>query len=190
MKEARFPVPAMTELSPRQREIADKIASGPRGGIRGPFLALIRNPDLADAVQQLGEHLRFKSKLPLALIELAILLVARHWTCQYEWFAHERVARGTTDLPDAVIRAIQVGAVPDVMTNEQRIVYDFVVRTVHSGTPSDAVYEEAVAQFGREGVLDLIATCGYYTMIAMLLNTTQVPLPEGTASPLRERLSP
>jgi 4-carboxymuconolactone decarboxylase len=188
MSEPRFPALDTEQMSPRQREIAEKIAGGPRGGLRGPYLALIHHPDLADVVQQVGEHLRFKSRLPAALLELAILLVARHWTCQFEWFAHERVARASTDLPDTAIRAIQNGAIPEEMTDEQRIVHDFVVRTIKYGAPNDTVYAEAVARFGRAGVLDLIATCGYYCMIAMLLNTTQVPLPEGTLAPLREKL--
>ncbi len=188
MTEPRFPTLEASQMSPRQTEIFQKIAGGPRGGLRGPFVALIHHPDLADVVQQVGEHLRFKSTLPAALIELAILLVARHWTCQFEWLTHERIARANTELPDAVIRAIQVGSIPESMTDEQRVVHDFVVATIKSGSPSDPVYREAVGRFGREGVLDLIATCGYYTMLAMLLNTAQIPLPEGTLPPLRERL--
>lgn len=187
MIEPRFPTLDSAQMTPRQKEVADKIAGGPRGGLRGPFLALIHQPDLADVVQQVGEHLRFKSTLTPALIELTILLVARHWTCQYEWFVHERLAR-TTELPAALIESIQVGSIPNAMSNEQRIVHDFVVRTIKSGSPSEPVYEEAVARFGRAGVLDLLATCGYYSMIAMLLNTAQVPLPPGTELPLREKL--
>src|SRR6266446_8667719 len=117
MNEPRFPAVAPAAMSPRQKEVADKIAGGPRGGVRGPFLALIHHPDLADVVQQVGEHLRFKATLPPALIELAILVVARHWTCQYEWFAHERLARANSDLPDGIIRALQIGATPDGMTD-------------------------------------------------------------------------
>ena len=175
-------------MSPRQKEVVDKIAGGPRGGVRGPFLALIHHPDLADVVQQVGEQLRYKATLPTALIELAILVVARHWTCQFEWFAHDRFARANTDLPDGIIRALQIGAIPDGMTDEQRVVHDFVVRTIKSGAPSDAVYDEAVQLFGRQGVLDLLVTCGYYSMLAMLLNTAQIGLPEGTTPPLREKL--
>lgn len=175
-------------MDPRQREVAEKISSGPRGGLRGPFVALIHHPDLADVVQQVGEHLRFKSTLSPALTELAILLVARHWTCQYEWYAHERYARANTDLSEAIMQAVRAGVVPDGMTDEQCIVHDFVVRALKHGTPSDDVYDAAVQRFGREGVLDLLVTCGYYTTLAMLLNTAQIALPEGTPPPLRELL--
>lgn len=189
MSEPRFPVLDAAEMSPRQKEIADMIASGPRGGLRGPFIALIHHPDLANVVQQVGEQLRFKATIPVELIELAILLVSRHWTCQFEWVAHERLARTNTNLLDDIIRAIQIGAIPAGMTDEQRVVHDFVVRTLKSGSPSNDVYDEAVQRFGRQGVLDLIAICGYYSMLAMLLNTAQIKLPEGTRPPLRERLS-
>lgn len=188
MKQLRFPELNAETMSPRQKEIVEKIASGPRGGVRGPFLALVHHPDLADVVQQVGEHLRFKATLPASLIELAILVVARHWTCQFEWYAHDRFARANTDLPDAIIRAIQVGAVPEDMTDDQRIVYDFVVRTIRSGTPSDVIYDEAAERFGKQGVLDLIVTCGYYSTLAMLLNTAQIGLPDGVSPPLRELL--
>lgn len=188
MNDPRFPALDPSAMSPRQKEVSDKIAGGPRGGVRGPFLALIHHPDLADVVQQVGEHLRFKTTLPPALIELAILVVARHWTCQYEWVVHERLARANTELPDGVIRAIQAGSIPDGMSDEQRVVHDFVARTIRSGSPSDMVYDEAALRFGRQGVLDLLAICGYYCMLAMLLNTAQIPLPEGTRPPLRERL--
>src|SRR5260370_39877963 len=129
MNEPRFPAVAPAAMSPRQKEVADKIAGGPRGGVRGPFLALIHHPDLAEVVQQVGEQLRFKSTPPLALIQLAILVVARHWTCQFEWVTHEGVARTTTDLRDAIIRAIQLGAVPEPFDDRPRIRPDFVVVT-------------------------------------------------------------
>jgi 4-carboxymuconolactone decarboxylase len=184
----RFPILDPGQMTPRQSEVATTIADGPRGGLRGPYLALIHHPDLADVVQQMGAHLRYRSALPKDLIELAILLIARHWTCQYEWVAHERVARASTDLPDDVIRTIQRGEIPGTLTDEQRMVHDFVIGTVKRGSPADAVYDEFANRFGREAVLDLLVTCGYYCMLAMLLNTTQVPLPEGTPPPLRERL--
>jgi 4-carboxymuconolactone decarboxylase len=186
VRESRFPVVDPAAMTDRQKEVADRISGGPRGGLRGPYLALITHPDLADVIQQMGEHLRFRSKLPAQLIELAVLVVARHWTCQFEWFAHERFAKAHTDLPEEIIRAIKAGRLPDVMTDEQRVVHDFVARTIKLGAPDDAVYGEAAELFGPDGVLDLLATCGYYCMIAMILNTTQIPLPDGETPPLRE----
>jgi len=186
VSEPRFPVLQASQMTPRQQEVSDAIAGGPRGGVRGPFLALIHHPDLAERVQQLGEHLRFGTTLSPALTEMAILITARRWNAQYEWFAHERIARNTTDLPDHIIRAIQVGQIPDNMTPEQQAVFDFVMSAQKYGAPSDAAYDEAFKLFGRPGILDLLCTTGYYTMIAMVLNTAKIPLPDGAAVPLRE----
>src|SRR5256886_5738132 len=80
----------MTEA---QREVAAEIAAGPRGEVRGPFIALMHHPELARRLQQLGEQLRWGSKLPARLVELAVLITARRWTCQHEWTIHEKLAR-------------------------------------------------------------------------------------------------
>ncbi len=160
------------------------IAEGPRGAIRGPFLALIHQPELADRLQRVGEHLRYGSVLPKAMTELAVLTVARRWSCQYEWFAHARIARTTTDLPEAIIVAISEGKIPTGMTDEQETVYHFVKETLASGAPADAIYDRAVKHFGHAGVLDLIGLTGYYSTIAMVLNTSRIPLPDGATPPL------
>jgi len=181
----RFPALPDDQMTARQKEVAAKISGGPRGGIRGPFIALLHNPELTDVLEQVGEYLRFRSTISPALIELAILLVARYWTCQYEWFAHERIARTKTDLPDGIIRAIQRNEIPHDMTDQQRIVHDFVIGTFRCGAAPGPVYDEAKAAFGHAGVLDLVALCGYYTTIAFVLNTGQIMPPNG-ARPLRE----
>jgi len=90
---SRFEVLQREQMTPRQREVADAIASGPRGALKGPFLALIHNPELASRVQALGEHLRYGTGQPQQLVEIAILLTARRWSCDYEWAAHSRIAR-------------------------------------------------------------------------------------------------
>lgn len=185
MSEPRFPVIDPQDMTPEQKAVADRIASGPRGGVRGPFIALLHHPQLANVVQQVGEQLRFNATISEELVEFAILLVSRKWTCQYEWVAHERIARTKTTLPDALIKAVQVGAVPEGMNDDQRVVYDFVVRTLRHGSPANDVYTEAEQRFGRQGVLDLIAICGYYSLLAMVLNTAELALPEGTLPPLR-----
>jgi 4-carboxymuconolactone decarboxylase len=180
MSETRFPILSAEQMSSRQKEIAETIAGGPRGGIRGPFLALIHQPELANLVQQLGEYLRYGTQLPSSITEMVILIVARRWTCQYEWFAHARIARSATDLPEHVIVAISKGETPDPMTDEQAEVHAFVKHTIAHGEPTGETYDRIAQRFGREGVLDLIALVGYYSMIAMVLNTSRIPLPEGT----------
>ena len=181
----RFPVLSAEQMSSRQKEVADAIAGGPRGGIRGPFLALIHNPELANCVQQLGEHLRYGAAIAPAHIELIVLTVARHWNCQYEWFAHERIARNTTDLADDIIKALARGETPASLSAEQRTLHILAKECLTQGHPSDVIYDQAVAAFGRPGVLDALALTGYYSMIAMVLNTAQIPLPDGTEPPLK-----
>ena len=93
MTEPRFKTLTPDTMTPEQRRVAEAIVKGPRGGMRGPFNALLRSPGLADAAQKLGEQVRFKMSMPAPLRELAILLTARHWTAQYEWYAHNKIAR-------------------------------------------------------------------------------------------------
>ena len=185
VKAPRFPILSPEEMSPRQKEVAAAIAGGPRGGIRGPFLALIHNPELADCVQRLGEHLRYGNTLSPAQVELVVLTVARHWSCQYEWFAHERIARTTTDLADGIIQALALGKTPANMTPEETTLHLRAKESLANGEPSDAVYEQAAQFFGRAGVLDALALTGYYSMIAMFLNSSKIALPEGTPIPLQ-----
>ena len=181
----RFPILTPEEMSQRQKEVAAAIAGGPRGGIRGPFLALIHNAELANRIQQLGEHLRYGNTLSLAQIELIVLTVARHWNCQYEWFAHERIARTTTDLADGIIKALALGQTPTNMTAEETTLHLLAKESLANGEPSDAIYEQAAKFFGRAGVLDALALTGYYSMMAMILNSSKIPLPEGTPIPLQ-----
>lgn len=181
----RFPVIPAEAMSPRQTEVAAAIAGGPRGGIRGPFLALIHHPELADRVQNLGEHLRYGAAISAANIEFVVLMVARHMNCQYEWFAHARVARTTTDLPESIITALQVGQQPQNLSEEHTALYSFCHALLTQGQASDPIYAAALKHFERQGILDIIALVGYYTMIALVLNTSQIPLPEGTEPPLQ-----
>lgn len=170
-------------MTPEQRDVAAQISAGPRGEVRGPFIALLHNPALARHLQALGEHLRWKGKLPAHLTELAVLVTARRWTCQHEWYIHERLAR-KAGLPDALIAAIRDGQQP-TLGGDEAIVYA-VCRDAHaSGRVSDEHFEAAKARFGLDGALELVALCGYYSLMAMVLNTAGLPLPGNAEPPLR-----
>ena len=108
----RFPKLTTDDMTPAQREVAAEIAAGPRGEVRGPFIALIHNAELARRIQALGEHLRWKTKLPPRIVELAVLVTARRWTCQHEWFVHSELAR-KAGLEEDVINAIREGREPN-----------------------------------------------------------------------------
>src|SRR5262245_35157763 len=180
----RFPELTPEQMSPAQREAAAEISAGPRGEVRGPFLALIHNAGLARRVQALGEQLRFRSKLPPRLLELAVLVTARRWSCQFEWFMHEKLAR-KAGLDERIIAAIGQAQMPKDMGREESLVHAFCLQAHTTGHVDDATFAAAKDLFGLDGVLELLALNGYYSMMAMVLNSSGVPLPEGAKAPLQ-----
>jgi len=170
-------------MTPAQREVAAEIAAGPRGEVRGPFVALIHHPELARRMQQLGEQLRWKSKLPARLLELAVLVTAREWTCQHEWYMHEKLAR-KAGLEPRVFEAIAQGREPQDLTADESLVYRFCKQALASGRVDDQIFAAARGHFGLDGVLELLVLSGYYSIMAMVLNTAGLPLPDGAAPPL------
>jgi 4-carboxymuconolactone decarboxylase len=164
--------------------VAAGISGGPRGGLRGPFPALLRSPELADRFQKVGEYLRFNSSIPTALNELAILVTARTWSAQFEWYAHHLLAM-KAGLPPAIAEAIAEGRRPEGMDADQSIIYDFCTELHTTHHVSDATYAAALARFGEQGVVDLLGVSGYYVGVAMILNVAQVPLPPGVPEPLK-----
>jgi 4-carboxymuconolactone decarboxylase len=184
MAQERFPRLTPDAMTPQQREVAAEIAAGPRGEVRGPFLALLHNPELARRVQSLGEYLRFRSKLPPRLIELAVLQTARRWNCQHEWVMHSKLAL-EAGLDKKVVEAIAINREPSNLSEEEKAVYAFC-REVHaSGHAGDAAFDAIRERFGLDGALELIALNGYYTLMAMLLNTAGLPLPGNADPPLK-----
>jgi 4-carboxymuconolactone decarboxylase len=170
----RFAPLSDQDMTPEQRRVADAVASGPRGGLRGPFHALLRSPELADRVRRLGDFVRFESAFPAPLRELAILLVARFWSAHYEWNAHRKhaVAAG---LDPAIAAAIETGRRPAALSPDEALVYELLT----DKDISDATYEAATSRFGERGVVELIGTAGYYGIVSLVLNAARVPVPEG-----------
>ena len=182
MAQPRFPRLTPEEMSPEQREVAAEITAGPRGEVRGPFIALLHHPAIAGRLQQLGEQLRWKGKLPPHLVELAVLITARRWTCQHEWFVHEQLARKAGLSPD-VIEAIK--SREELKTaGDEALVYAFCRDAHETGRVGDAAFEAVRERFGLDGALELLVLSGYYTMMAMVLNTAGLPLPQNAEPPL------
>ena len=180
----RFKQLTEATMTPRQRQSYQGIVSGPRKGARGPFNALLRSPEVADRVQKVGEYIRFQSSIPATLNEMAILITGRFWGAQYEYWAHSALAR-TAGLPDPIIDAIAEGRRPATMSADERIVYDFCSELFRDRSVSDAAFKAVADRFGEQGVIDLIAACGYYSIVSMVLNVDRHPLPAGEKSPLR-----
>jgi len=180
----RFPKLTPEAMTGAQREVAAEIAAGPRGEVRGPFIALIHNAELARRIQQLGEHLRWKSKLPPELLEIAVLVTARRWNCQHEWYMHEKLAR-KANIDPRIVDAIAQGKEPPGMSPDEALVYKACQQAHESGRLDDDTFAALRGRFGLDGVLDLLALNGYYSMMAMVLNTASMPLPDNAAPPLR-----
>ena len=171
-------------MSAAQKTVHDKIASGPRGSVRGPFAKLIVNPAVADSVQSMGAMLRFDGSLSDRQRELAILVTARHWTAQYEWYAHAKIAT-EAGIPDSVLSAISQRRRPSFVNAEESVVYEFANELLEKQNVGDEIYDWAVELLGEPGVVELIALVGYYGIISMVLNVSQVALPDGVEPPLR-----
>ncbi len=182
-QEARFKPLGEKDMTDAQRKVYREIASGPRGGVRGPFNALLRSPELAERAQKIGEYLRFNNSLPERLKEFAILITARHWTAQYEWHAHHALALKAGLNPQLAADLAQ-GKRPAGMKDDETTVYDFCKELHESKAVSDSAYKAVVDKFGERGVVDLIGVGGYYALVSMVLNVDRHPLPAGVPAPL------
>jgi 4-carboxymuconolactone decarboxylase len=180
----RLPELRVEDMSAAQRAVYDKIVSGPRAGIRGPFLAWLNSPEFADRAQSLGELVRFGTSLSQRLKELGILMIARHWTAQFEWYAHEKLAR-EAGLEDSIIDAIRVGATPEIEDEDGRIVHDFARELIDTFHVSDTTFARARDAFGEAGIAELIGVLGYYTLVSMTLNVFEVEAPGPGLAPLK-----
>ena len=178
----RFPDLPREGMTDAQKRVYDAIAGGPRGGVRGPFGVLLRSPDLADRVQKVGEHLRFNSSLPPRLNEFAILINARFWGSKYEWYAHRPLAlKG--GLAESIADDVARGTRPAGMKDDEAVVFDFCTVLHRQHIVDDALFKRAVSTLGEQGVVDLIGVSGYYTLVSMVLNVAEIPLPAGVTSP-------
>lgn len=179
----RFPKLTPEQMTPAQKAVAAEITAGPRGEVRGPFVALLHNPELAGHVQRLGEHLRWKGKLPPRLKELAVLVTARRWTCQHEWVMHSKLAL-QGGLGAGMIEDIRNGREPKGMLDEEKAVYNFC-KQAQTGRVNDETFAYIKGHFGLDGALELLALNGYYTLMAMVLNNAGLPLPGDAQPPLQ-----
>jgi 4-carboxymuconolactone decarboxylase len=180
----RFPPPKLTEMSPEQRAMVDAVMSGKRAAMQGPYNVLLRSPGMGMKAQAFGEQVRFGSSLGLRLNELAILLVARDWNCRFMWHAHREIGI-KAGLDEAVVDAIETREEPRGMKDDEAVVYRFCRELLAQRKVSDETFAVAKAAFGEKGVVDLMGTMAYYTLVAMALNVDQYPVPETTGLSLR-----
>jgi 4-carboxymuconolactone decarboxylase len=179
---AEIPLDKMTAA---QRTVADAIMSGPRKGMSGPFNAWLRSPELADRLQKVGEYVRFNSSLDRRVNEMAILMTAHAWSCQYEWYAHAPLAI-KAGLDPAIVAAIGAGNKPDNMKDDEAIVWEFTTQLRRDHNVDDAIYAKALEKFGENGIMDLVAVNGYYDVVSMTLNVARVTPPAGAELPFKQ----
>ena len=179
----RMPEIPRDKMTPAQQKAAEEICAGPRGEVKGPFVAFIRSPELMNRVQKVGEYIRFICPLDKRLNEFAAIIAARHWGQQFEWWAHYRQAL-EHGLDAKVADAVAEGRRPDGMAEDETIVYDLLTEVLNTKGASDTTYARAVKKFGEPGVVDILAVAGYYAMLAMVMNVARTAVPEGKPLPL------
>jgi len=179
---SRVPDLAPAEMTADQRRIHDEIAAKRHGHVRGPFAIWLRAPTIADRANQFGNAIRVAGKLDKRLFELMVLIVARHWSAQYEWFAHADQALANGVAPD-VVEAIRHGQRPKFTRADEELVYDLVDELNQRKVLSQKSYDRGIGHFGLELFIELVTAIGFYTMVAMTLNAFDAPVPGG-ARPL------
>jgi 4-carboxymuconolactone decarboxylase len=175
------PIPA-DKLTEAQKKAIAEFKAARSADISGPFVPLLRSPEVMNRARAMGDYLRYKSALPPRLSEFVILMTARRWTQQYEWNAHQPLAL-QGGLSADIVKAIADGRRPERMADDEDVVYT-LWDEVQRNSVSDATYARAVAKVGEQGVIDVVGITGYYTMLAMVMNTAQTPLPPGVKPPL------
>jgi 4-carboxymuconolactone decarboxylase len=154
--------------------VFDRIAGGPRGGVRGPFRALLHSPGLTARLERVGHYLRYESALPARIREMAIMTVSAHCHCDVEWSSHLKFAK-ESGLSDAVLQHIAAGNEPDFEEASDAIAYRFVREVIANKGLGESVLQDMLATFGEEGTVELNVVVGYYTLLSMVLVSFAVP---------------
>jgi 4-carboxymuconolactone decarboxylase len=177
------PIPA-DKMTPEQKRAAEEFESGRGYAPRGPFAVMLRSPEVMLRAKAMGDYLRFRNVLPKHVREMVILVTAREWTQDYEWFHHYKIGL-EEGLSKAIADAIADGRRPERMEEPEAAAYDFAVELHRRRSVSDATYARALSHFGEHGIIDLIGLNGYYTFNAMMMNVARTPLDHAKAEPLK-----
>jgi 4-carboxymuconolactone decarboxylase len=179
-----MPPLAPDAMSEEQKGAAAELAAGPRGGVRGPFIALLRSPELMRRLQKVGEYLRYQSALERRLGEFAMLIVARRLTQQFEWQVHYPLAI-EAGLAKETLDALARGSRPHAMRPDEATLYDFCSELLQAHGVAEDTYREAVARLGERGVVDLVGLVGYFTTVSLVMNVAHTPAaPHPAIAPL------
>jgi 4-carboxymuconolactone decarboxylase len=177
----RFRNLAPEERSPEQQRLAEKLSASPRGSVRGPYIPLQHSPDLADRMRHLGDFIRFGGEIAPKLKEMLILINARHWSMDYMFAVHRDFAHAA-GVEQAIIDAIAQGERPAGLDPAESVAVDLAQELLRDCRVSDARFAATREKFGEKGTIELISFIGYYTMLAMILNASEMPVPSGAQS--------
>jgi 4-carboxymuconolactone decarboxylase len=180
----RFRPLQWSEMTEAQKTMTRHVLDGPRTAMGGPFNVMLRSPVMGDLAQELGAQVRFNSVLAAPLREMAILMAGRHWTSHYEWNAHKAAALAA-GLDPGIVAAIAAGERPPTMQANEAALHRFCDELLETKRVSDDAFAAAKAAFGEQGITEIIFTLGYYSMVSMLLNVDEYPLPDGVAPELK-----
>jgi 4-carboxymuconolactone decarboxylase len=176
----RMPAMRQEDMNDEQKAAAQELISGPRGAVFGPFIPLLRSPELMNRLQKVGEYLRYQSALTPRLNEFVMLIVSRHWTQQFEWATHYPLAIKAGMKPET-LDALAQGGRPKGMTEDEEIAYEVCDELVRTHGLCDASYERALGRFGERGVIDMVGLIGYFTTVSMVMNVARTPPQADTA---------
>jgi 4-carboxymuconolactone decarboxylase len=179
----RMPAMDPAAMNDAQKKAAADLTAGPRKGVFGPFIPLLRSPELMDRMQRVGEYLRFNNTIPSKLNEFAILITARHVTNQFEWVVHHPLAI-KAGVAKETIDALAARKRPTAMAPDEALIHDFCTELLETHFVSDATYARAAAQFGEQGVVDLAGTVGYFVTVCLVMNVAGTPAPKSDVPPL------
>ena len=172
---ARLPEIQREDLPPEDQARYDAIADS-RGAVRGPFAMLMHSPDVAARIAHVGSYIRFENPLDPDVRELAIAIVARVWDCRYEWGMHATIATEAGVRPEA-LAAIRDRAAPEGLTEREALVFGYVHALLTTRRVPEATFRAALDWLGVQGVTDLTATVGYYSMLACTLDAFEMASP-------------
>ena len=181
----RFPQLTLEELDPQARSLGEEIMKISSVGLGGPYNPMLRSPIMADRVKRLLDYLRFNSSLPTRLNEFAILIQARLWTSQVEWYAHHPLAL-KAGLPASVAAELKANLRPRGMQPDEEAVYDVSMELSIRHEISDELFAKAKSILGEQPLVDLVAVNGTYVLVAMLLALAEESVPAGKPLPFPE----
>ncbi len=183
-KTPRFPQLTLDQLDEKQRPLGEQIVKVSSVGLGGPYNPMIRSPVLGQLLFDLFHYLRWQTSVPHKLNELAILIIARQWRSQIEWFAHAPIAT-KAGLSAEVLAELKAGQRPSAMDQEEALVYDFVTELTTTHKVSDDTWSRAKKAFNDQQIVDLTAVAGNYVMVAMLLAMAEQSVPPGKEPPFK-----